>query len=220
MVGHVAQRRAVRRRLIADDQVAGVVPGEGDRHIERAGEAHLAVRADVVQAQAVLTLALDGLGLPHALVEADRAAVQVVFAVVAAELIAHAVDLKLTLGDAVAVAADGVAHAAVADEIAVDRVKAEGDVGELAVPVRHEDGLDDSAVIKDAHGRAGAVGHRVAGDGLPGLVLAKGRFYDGHGNVLLTKYRYLYCIRAHGDVKRRFSRCGEKKMRKKYQTYD
>lgn len=109
VVGQVAEGRLIRRRFIADGQVAVLIPAVGHGDVERAGEMLLAVHADVVHTQLVAGLRLRRRNRPHLLAEADIAAVQMVCAVVAGELIGHAVERKASGGDAVAITSDSVA---------------------------------------------------------------------------------------------------------------
>ena len=166
VVGQVAVGRLVRGRLIADAEVVVLAPAVGDGHIERARVVLLAVRADAMQLQAVGMLTLDRRHRPHLLAEADPAAVQVVLSVVQRELIFHTIKRKAARGDAVAVAADGIAHAAVVREVAAEIVKAQRHVAEISVLVRDDNVGHDAAVVDQADGGAAPVGHGILRHGL------------------------------------------------------
>ena len=106
VVGEVDDRGLVGGGLVVDAPVAVPVERVGDLRPQRAGVAHLAVDARVVQVQADVGARGEALDVPHLLVEALGAAVQAVHAVVDGELVRLAVQGELALGDAVAVAAD------------------------------------------------------------------------------------------------------------------
>lgn len=157
----VAEGRLICRRFIADGQVAVLIPAVGHGDVERAGEMLLAVHADVVHTQLVAGLRLRRRNRPHLLAEADVAAVQMVCAVVAGELIGHAVERKASGGDAVAIASDGVAMQPWIAQIAAEVIKAERNIVQMSVLIRNEDGGNDSAVIDHADGSTACVGHGV-----------------------------------------------------------
>ena len=129
---------------------------------ERAGIACFAGFADVGEFDA----AGNFFALPNLIVEAVRAAVQRVGRIVDRQIVGFAVERELAFGDAVAVASDQRAEegaallcVAVAD-VAVEIVKAENDVGGVAVAIGRLE-RDDDAAIGDDGGFDASVGQRV-----------------------------------------------------------
>ena len=186
VVGEVEDRRRGGRRRVVEAQVVAVVQREGDRHVDvagvprarRRGRAAFAGRAVAGQLQPDGVAARRDLGgVPHALVEADVAAVKAGDAVVRVERVRVAAEheprrlpgLAAHRADAVAVAADDRAEVRVALDVrgvgvAVDVGEAERDVGLAAAPVGDAQRLDDAAVVEDRDRHAAPVGERVLGD--------------------------------------------------------
>ena len=105
MVGHVAQRGLGRRRLVADDEVAHIVPAVGHGDVQLAGEAGgvIAALIHAVEAHAVSEGGFGGLGVPQLVGHVQAAGMQRVDAVIVQlQLIGHAVDGEAPLADAVA----------------------------------------------------------------------------------------------------------------------
>ena len=164
VIGHVAVRGLVGRCLIADGEVAVVIPAVCHGDVQRAGEMIFAVRADVMQAEEVAVCGFNRVGRPKLFAQN---AVEMVFAVVSIQLIRRAVDGEASLRDAIAVAANRVAHAAVIGEIAFQIVKAQRDVIQHAVAIRHDDAGENRAVVDDAHRRAARIGQGELRDVMP-----------------------------------------------------
>src|SRR5215211_4770989 len=165
VVGQVDDRRGVGGRLVPHAQGVAVVEGVGDGGVEGAGVVLLAVGADAVEPHPDEPAAPDHAGVPHPLVEADVAAVQVVGRVVDGQLVGDAVEGEAALVDAVGVAAGDAAEVGVAGlEVALERVEAEGDVGLVAVAVGHPQRLDGAAVGDQLHLHAAPIGQGVAVD--------------------------------------------------------
>ena len=144
-------------------QLAGVVPGVVHGHVQLAGEALIAVGAGQGQPQGVAVPTLDGLGLPHPLAEALRAAVQVVFAVVLAQHVVAAFQIERRAADAVAHPTDERAHAAALAVVGIHHVEAQIHVGQLSVPVGHHDAGHNAAKVNDADAGTLVIGKRILG---------------------------------------------------------
>src|SRR5262249_31956124 len=115
VMNEVAERRLVGRRGDLDGEAVFVIEAEADARIEIAGESLLAIGGRIVEADgAAIRCRPAG---PEALVESPEAAMLVIAAVIAAQLMGDAVEGEEATGDAVAVApADG-AHIAARREI-------------------------------------------------------------------------------------------------------
>ena len=92
---------------------------------------------------------------------AHVAAVQVVVAVVGREGVFVFVEGEFALGDAVAVSTDSRAHVAAVIDPAVERVIADGDVGEVALAVGGLHGDERRAEVSDSGGQAVGVGEGI-----------------------------------------------------------
>ena len=189
VIGHVAVRGLVGCRLIADGEVAVVIPTVCHGDIQRARETIFAVRADVMQAEKVAVCGFNRVGRPKLFAQN---AMEMVFTVVSIQLIRHAVDGEASLRDAIAIAADRVAHAAVIGEIAFQIVKAQRDVIQHAVAIRHDDVGEDRAVVDDAHRRAARVGQGELRDVMPVRRNAEGFFRYSHRCRLLLQNKHLF----------------------------
>jgi len=146
----------------AEVHAEGVVLGEGvdggDREV--AGEALLAVLAEVGELEGGAELAGHRTGRPGDLVEA-LAAVQAVLAVVDRQAELLPVEGEAALGDAVAVAPDEAAEVGALRRVVVQVVEPEHHVVEVAARVRHVQRHHGAAVTRDAGHHAGAVAERV-----------------------------------------------------------
>jgi hypothetical protein len=74
----IDRRGLVRRRGVLHDELVVLREGVGDARVERAGITFVAGGADVREDDTGAAVAIEGLGLPHHLVEPLDAAVQVV----------------------------------------------------------------------------------------------------------------------------------------------
>ena len=139
----------VRRGHVADGKLVVVGEGIDDGHLHLAREAFFEVGRHIVEHQCVLAHLH---GVPHARVPSFHTAVERVGAVVDGQLVFLAVERKLSLGDAVAVASDERREVCLA---AVDGLMDVGialdDVGTVAVFVGHHDGQDSSAIVGHCH---------------------------------------------------------------------
>ena len=182
VVGEVAQGRLVGFCLVADDQVTHIIPGIGDGDIQVAGIVFLAVRGDPVEGNGILMFALLCGAVPETGRKADVAAVKVVDAVVVqGDLVVYAVDGELAGTDAVTVAADRIAHAAVGPDVLLEGIKAQGDIVHVAAGIRNDDGGADGPPFNDRDRGAHGIGH-----GKLVNVFSFGGFapdfrFDGHG---------------------------------------
>ena len=129
---------------------------EGDRHVKSAGVALLAVRKNRREFDAVFAAVV----IPELLVEAAQTAVELVLALVGREVEALAVQRESRARDAVAVSADARAEIAVIFFIFLYRLIAEQHVGQNAVPVGNDNGLDRRAVGQERHAHMIAVFQR------------------------------------------------------------
>ena len=145
-----------------------VLRGERVRDLRRAcaGEALLTGRAHVGEGDRRIAVHHAGLAVPEALVEALRATVQAVGAVVAGDLARLAVDGELPLGNAVGAAAGGAPEVLRALDVRLERRAAEHHVHHLSLGVGHPELGDDGAVVGDLHGHARGVLQRPEVDGL------------------------------------------------------
>ena len=117
-----------------------------------------------------------------------------VFAVVAIQLIRRTVDGEASLRDAIAIAANRVAHAAVIGEIAFQIVKAQRNVIQHTVAIRHDDVGENRAVVDDAHRRAARVGQGELRDVMPVRRNAERFFRYSHCcRLLLQNKRLFFC---------------------------
>ena len=162
MVGHVDDRRRVRRGGVPD--VDRVVLSEGEGHVggHSAGEVRVTVRRDNLQLQ------MRGVRLQHIVdlvLPAVRASVQAMAEIILRQLILNAVQRKPSAVDAVGVTPDGSPEIrlVVLREIVRDLVEAKDDILELTVPVRHHHGHDPATKIGDAHLHTRLVGQCVEG---------------------------------------------------------
>ena len=191
VIGHVAMRGLVGRRLIADGKVAVVIPAVCHGDVQRAGEMIFAVRTDVMQAEKVAVCGFNRVGRPKLFAQNT---VEMVFAVVAIQLICRAVDGEASLRDAIAIAADRVAHAAVIGEIAFQIVKAQRNVIQHAVAIRHDDVGENRAIVDDAHRRAARIGQGELRDVMPVRRNAERFFrYSHRCRLLLQNKRLFFC---------------------------
>ena len=144
--------RLVGGRDVPDPQrVVGQQVGHPDP--QGAREAHVPVRAHVLERQAGCPLEVHHLGVPHRAVEAGRPAVQRVRPVVDRHLDLDPVEQEAAGGEAVGVPADDGAEVGRAVEVAGEVGVAERDLGDPAVPVGQLDGLHRGAVRQDPHPR-------------------------------------------------------------------
>src|SRR4029450_13325809 len=98
----------------------------------------VAVGADKVEPDPDGAPGPDDLGVPHLLVEALEAAMEVVGVVVDVQLVGHAVEGDPAEGDPVGVAAGDAAEVGIARaEVALEVAEAEGDVGLAAMAGGH-----------------------------------------------------------------------------------
>src|SRR6266508_2533857 len=147
VVGEGDDGRRVGGRLVAHAQRVAVVQRVGDGGVEGARIVLLAIGADAVEPDADAVVVADHFRVPHPLVEADVAAVQVVGRVVDGELVGDAVEGEPAVGDAVGVAAGDAAEVRVARvDVALQCAEPEGDVGPAAAAVGHLERLDGAAV--------------------------------------------------------------------------
>jgi hypothetical protein len=123
-----------------------------------AGEALLAVGAGVGQGDVGLGAALDPGDGPQALVEAGRAAVQGVVALVLGHLVAAAVEVEGPVGDSVGEAAHRRAEVGGMLQVGAGRVEAQHDVAAAAAAVGRLQRLQRGAQRDDARPDALAVG--------------------------------------------------------------
>ena len=191
VIGHVAVRGLVGRRLIVDGEVAVVIPAVCHGDVQRAGKMIFAVRADVMQAEEVAVCGFNRVGRPKLFAQN---AVEMVFTVVAIQLIRRAVDGEASLRDAIAIAANRVAHAAVIGEIAFQIVKAQRNVIQHTVAIRHDDVGENRAVVDDAHRRAARVGQGELRDVMSVRRNAERFFRYSHCcRLLLQNKRLFFC---------------------------
>ncbi len=165
---------AVGRRAILDRQPVVLAQRIGGVDRQRAGIAHLAVRADVAQRDVPRRTAAAVDDLPQLLVEACRAAVERVGAVVDRHLIRLAVEREPAPGDPVGEAPDGRAEILRVVEIVLEVVIAERDVGKVPGAIGQDQRLQrrppgddrrvDAVLVDQRHRRhRAAVGQRAEG---------------------------------------------------------
>src|SRR3569833_1909630 len=119
-------------------------------HVEPAGIVLLAVRTDVVQRHRRPLALVDLEDLPELAIEAVRAAVQCVRAVIGCELDGLTVEHQATIRDAVGIAADAGAEELPLLDIAGQIVMAEHDVVAEPVAARNDQRLQRGAEADDA----------------------------------------------------------------------
>ena len=150
VVGHVDERRRIRRAVIGHDQLVIGRELVGEVHLDRAGETLVAVGRveDELDKAAVLPLlrARDG---PEALAPEVAAAVIAVLALVGSELVGFARQLERSAADSVDHAADRGAEPRVVGRVARGVVVAEHYVDDLAGGRRHPHGHDARAKVRD-----------------------------------------------------------------------
>ena len=157
VVREIQDRVLIAHRVITDVQFI-FLPAEFHADAQRAGIALLAVRRNAAEAQSVCFL----VDLPHVLVKANLAAMQMVRTVVRRERIGLAVQLKHALADAVCEAPDRRADVARVFRIALDRIIAQHHVDELAAAVRRQNAAHRRAVVQNFNAQPVLVFHRPA----------------------------------------------------------
>ena len=159
VVGEIHGGGAVRGGGVVDAQA--LVGGEGVRDLDGEGArvALVAVGARVAEAQGGLSLPQGGCGGPQHFVEAEFAAVEMTGdaagSVVGGEGVGLAVERELAAGHTVADAADQGAEERRVLHIGRHGVEPEGDIGETARAVGHEQAHDGPAKIGDFSGETG-----------------------------------------------------------------
>ena len=160
MVRQVAQGGLVRGGFIPDDQVAHIVPGVGDCHVQVSGIVLLAVRGNPVEGNRILMLALFGRTGPEMGGKSHVAAVEMVHAVIIQRhLVFLAVNGEPAGADPVSVTPDGIAKAAVRSQIGFQGIKAECHVIHVSARVRDNNGSQDRAPLHHCHRSAHGIGH-------------------------------------------------------------
>src|SRR5450830_1245508 len=157
VVGQVDWRGLVRHGVVAQVQRVVVIQLIGQRHAELARVAVFAVRTAARERDAYRIVPGERLGLPHHLVKALDAAMQVIRRVIHGQLVILAVQTETSLGDAVAVTADDGAQEGAVLQIRFEALETEHHVGKFAVAVRHVDFADDGAKVQHFHLHALAV---------------------------------------------------------------
>ncbi len=173
VVGEVDRRRLVGRRRVVQAQFVRVGERVDHRHVERPRVPLVAVRAAMGECHRLSVLHPEHVRLPHDLVEADVATVQVVRPVVGGEVISPAVQCERAFGDPVADAADRRAEVRRAGEIRLQRVEPQHDVGRPSGLVGDDELGERGAVSHDLRRHAVAVGEGVDLHGCPVLCLAE-----------------------------------------------
>ena len=159
VVGEIDGGGAVRRGGVVDAQA--LVGGEGIGDLDREGTrvAFFAVGARGAEAQGGLAVARGGFGGPQDFVEADLAAVEMAGdaagRIVGGEGVGLAVERELAAGDAVADAADQGAEERRVLYVGRHGVEPEGDIGDTARAVGHEQAHNGAAKIGDFGSEAG-----------------------------------------------------------------
>ncbi|MDH6188783.1 hypothetical protein M2168_001815 [Streptomyces sp. CZ24] len=156
-MGEVDDGGAVGAGLVVEGQ--GVVGAEavGDGHLQRPGEAHVAVGAEQGEADGGGVGAGDRGGPPDAPVEAVGAAVQGVAPVVGGDGVVGAVEREAAVGEAVGVPPDQRTEVGAArGGVRLGGGQAQHDGGAGAVGGGDGEVLEDAAVGEDGGGGAGA----------------------------------------------------------------
>ena len=120
----------------------------------------ITVGADVGERDADIAVAFERFGLPHHLVEAAAAAVQMVASVVRRQFVGVSVEREARVPDAVRIASDDGTEEAGAGEIALERVESEDDIVEPAAAIGRFQRDDDRAVGDDSSFDTVRVGQR------------------------------------------------------------
>ena len=141
---------------VVDAQRVVVRQGKRNGHVKPAGVALLAVSQNRREFDAVFAAVV----IPELLVEAAQTAVELVLALVGREVKALAVQRESRARDAVTVSADARAEIAVIFFIFLYRLITEQHVGQNAVPVGNDNGLDRRAVGQERHAHMIAVFQR------------------------------------------------------------
>ena len=144
VIGQVDRRLFIGYGMVENTELA-ILEDISHADVERPGIVLFAVGRDDGQAE----LVPHHLVFPDLFVEPDFAAVQVVAAVVAVELILRAVDREFALADAVAEPPDERAEIAAVLFVPRHVVIAEDDVRRRAVLGGHDDALNDAAQIEN-----------------------------------------------------------------------
>jgi len=162
-------RRAVRGRVVVEDQLVAVGQRVGNGGLQRPGVALLAVRARVREDEPDRVRVLERRNAPDHLVEAAYAAVQVIGTVIRRQRVGPAVQREPAPGDPVAVTTDDGAEVRRPPLVVRQGVESEDDVVESPVPVRHLERHDDAAVREDARLHPVGVLEGVQAHGLPAI---------------------------------------------------
>ena len=148
VVGHIKYGITIGNALVTDAQGAAL-QGVGHLDVGIAGEALVAMGAVQVQGDAAFT---QGNHIPHAVMVEIGAAVEVVFAVVGKQEIVLAAQIEAGIADAVGIAANGGTQEHIVRQILSGGVIAQQHVSQVAVLVRHPQGYQIAAKIRDGGG--------------------------------------------------------------------
>ena len=136
MAGKIDRRGLVARSCIVDAQRAVVMQRVADGDGHRTRVATLAVAAEVAQREAGAVRPAARLGLPDDLVQARRAAMQMMRPAVARQVVGDSVQAEATVGDAIGGATDQAAEVGMDVQVGGERIEAEQHIGQRAAPVR------------------------------------------------------------------------------------
>ena len=174
VIGEVDGRGFVSRGLILDDKCILLGEHIDDAGVEIAGEALVAILAEVGQAQSGSAWVGDDFRFPNDLAETLQATVQVKAGLrMQIQRVGLAVEVELAACDAIGHAPGDAAekHAAVVFFVFGHRIESERDVGDFARAIRHMQFRDDTAQGDDLGGKAMLV---LQGVTLDGFAIASG----------------------------------------------
>src|SRR5437870_2175563 len=158
VVGEVADGGPVRRCLVIDLERVSVRRPVGDDGFEGTRVALFTFPARIAELQRG---AGEGTSGPHRLVEAARAAVQMVFSVVPRQRAGPSLEREATTGDPIRVSPDDGAEVGAGAEVTLQAVVPEDHVIQVPVAIRHAERHDGRAVGRDRDGASCRVVQRV-----------------------------------------------------------
>lgn len=154
MAGEIERRGPVGCGRVVDAQRAVVLQGVADGDGHRARVATLAVVAEVAQREAGAVRPAARLGLPDDLVQARRAAMQMMRPAVARQVVGDPIQAEASIGDAIGVAPDQAAEVGMGARVGRERIKAEQHIGQRAAPVRRLQPHQRGAIVCHADHQA------------------------------------------------------------------